>query len=171
MQLAWSQALRKAMQRRDFMKVVACSAVTWPLAARAQQSMRVIGFLDRGSPVAMAANLAAFQKGLAENGYNEGNNVRIEYRWAEGKNDRLPALAAELVRLPVGVIAATRTSAPAMAAKAATSTIPIVFETGSDPVKDGLAVSTTTTPIAEHDILYYERRARQRRRPWQHRER
>jgi hypothetical protein len=110
------------MRRRDFLKGIAGSATGWPLVARAQQPMPVIGFLDRGSPVAMAANLAAFQKGLADNGYNEDKNVRIEYRWAEGKNDRLPALAAELVRLPVAVIAATRTSAPAMAAKAATST-------------------------------------------------
>ena len=101
----------------------------------------MIGFLDRGLPQGMAANLAGFYKGLAENGYIEGKNVAVEYRWAENQNDRLPALAAELVRRPVAVIAATRSSAPALAAKAATSTIPIVFQTGSDPVKDGLVAS------------------------------
>jgi putative ABC transport system substrate-binding protein len=129
------------MRRRDFIQGIGAAAM-WPLPARAQRAgMPVIGFLDRGSPVAMTANLAGFHKGLAENGYSEDKNVSIEYRWAENQIDRLPALAAELVRLPVAVIAATRTSAPAIAAKAATSTIPIVFQTGSDPVKDGLVVS------------------------------
>jgi putative ABC transport system substrate-binding protein len=128
------------MTRREFITRMGGVVATWPLVARAQ-GIPVIGFLDRGLPQGMAANLAGFYKGLAENGYIEGKNVAVEYRWAENQNDRLPALAAELVRRPVAVIAATRSSAPALAAKAATSTIPIVFQTGSDPVKDGLVAS------------------------------
>jgi putative ABC transport system substrate-binding protein len=128
------------MRRREFIARMGGVAATWPLVARAQ-GVPVIGFLDSGLPQGMAANLAGFHKGLAENGYIEGKNVTVEYRWAENQNDRLPALAAELVRRPVAVIVATRSSAPALAAKTATSTIPIVFQTGSDPVKDGLVAS------------------------------
>lgn len=124
------------------MALIGGAATVWPLAARAQNPpMPVIGLLDRGSPKGMAANLAGFHKGLDENGYVEGKNVIVEYRWGENQNGRLPVLAAELVRQSVAVIAATRSSASALAAKAATSTIPIVFQTGSDPVKDGLVAS------------------------------
>lgn len=128
-------------RRRDIIALVG-GVVAWPFAARAQQaSTPVVGFLDSGSSTGMAETLAAFHRGLAESGYTEGQNVAMEYRWAEGRYDRLPALAAELVARPVAVIVATRSSAPARAARAATSNIPIVFQTGSDPVKDGLVES------------------------------
>lgn len=132
------------MRRREFIVFLGGAAVPAGMASalRAQEpALPVIGFLDKGSPIGMDANLAGFRQGLGENGYAEGKNVTIAYRWADNQNDRLPKLAAELVRLPVAVIAATRSSAPALAAKAATSTIPIVFQTGSDPVADGLVAS------------------------------
>jgi len=126
------------VHRRDFLATLA--AVAMPFPARAQQKP-VIGFLDSGARTNMEPNLAGFHRGLGEMGFTEGQNVAIEYRFAGGHYDRLPALAAELVRKPVAVIAATRSSAPALAAKAATKTIPIVFQSGGDPVKDGLVAS------------------------------
>jgi putative ABC transport system substrate-binding protein len=129
------------MRRRDFIKSIGSAGVSWPLGTRAQQlTMPVIGSLSGSTPAERAPLLVAFRKGLSESGYVEGQNVTIEYYWAEGQYHRLPALAAELARRQVAVIAALDGPA-AVAAKAATTTIPIVFNTGIDPVTVGLVVS------------------------------
>ena len=130
------------MRRRDFITLLGSTVPAWSLAARAQQPpMPVIGFFNHGAPEATAQFVAAFRKGLNETGYVEGQNVTVEYRWGYNDDKLLPELAADLIRRRVSVIATPMSTSAALAAKAATTAIPIVFGTGSDPVQVGLVTN------------------------------
>jgi putative ABC transport system substrate-binding protein len=133
------------MTRRKFLKYFGVAVAAWPLSAHAQRPMPVIGYLGAESPAAFASRVRAFRQGLNEGGYVEGRNVAIEFRWAEGQHDKLPALAADLIRRPVAVVVAPGGAPAALAAKSASATIPIVFEMGADPMALGL-VETLKRP-------------------------
>jgi putative ABC transport system substrate-binding protein len=126
------------MKRREFMALLGGAAAAWPLVAAAQQAKPVIGFLHSGSARSFAPQVAAFRNGLEEGGFVEDRDVTIEYRWAEGRFDRLPAMAAELARQPVNVIAALGGNASNLAGKAVAESVPVVFVSGSDPIRSGL---------------------------------
>ena len=130
------------MRRREFIKVVPGSAAAWPLAASAQQpAIPVVGYLGSETPEKFEIRLSAFQQGLSAMSFNDGRNVKIEYRWADGQIDRFATLAADLVSRKVSVIATPGSGVAALAAMAATTTIPVVFETGLDPIAAGLVKS------------------------------
>lgn len=129
------------MRRRDFITLLGAAAVTWPLGARAQTPMPVVGFMSGRAPEESAHLVAAFRQGLADSGFVDGQNVTIEFRWAEGDYDRLPGLAAELVNRKVAILIGVGGDVSAVAAAKATTTIPVVFGMGGDPVKAGIVAS------------------------------
>ncbi len=146
------------MRRRDTFIALGGAAIGWPLTARAAQSAATVGFVSSRSPGKSASLVTAFRQGLSESGYLDGRNVVLEYRWAEGHYDRLPELAADLVARKVGVIAAVGGPNSAQAAKRATSTIPIVFATGTDPRRDRIGRQPCPTGRQRHRFHDHERR-------------